>query len=67
MEKEIFEMLTEEFPDIDFTASETMAEDGMLDSLTMAGIITLLSVKYDISISGDDLSEENFNSIPAMV
>ena len=66
MEKEILEMISTEFPDIDFTSSETLAEDGMLDSLTLAGIITLLSVKYEISIPYEELSEENFNSVSAM-
>ncbi len=66
MKEKILELLQREYPEIDFTQSDTLVEDGMLDSLTLTGIIALLTMEFEIMIPYEDIVEENFNSVTAM-
>lgn len=67
MEEQVLKVLQEEYPEIDFTTSDTMVEDGILDSLTITGIIGALSLEFGIQIPYEEIKEENFNSLSAMV
>lgn len=67
MEEQVLKVLQEEYPDIDFTASDTMVDDGILESLTITGIIAALSLEFGIQIPYEEIKEENFNSVSAMV
>lgn len=66
MEQKILELLSDEYPEIDFTASDTLVDDGILDSLTITGIIALLSMEFDITIPYEEIIEDNFNSIAGL-
>lgn len=66
MEERILKLLQEEFSEIDFTASEELVDDGILDSLTLTGIIASLSMEFGITIPYEEIVEENFNSIAKM-
>ena len=66
MKNEIRKLLEETFPALDFDASDKLADDGILDSLTIVQIIGELSMEYDVEFSFEDLSNENFNSIDAI-
>ena len=66
MEQNILEVLTEEFPDIDFESSDALVDDGILDSLTITGIIAALSMEFGITIPYEEIIEENFNSISGL-
>lgn len=66
MEEKILTLLSEEFPEIDFCASEELVNDGILDSLTLTGIIALLTMEFNITIPYEEIIEENFNSISNM-
>ena len=61
MEEKIYELLSEEFPAIDFKSS-----DGILDSLTITGIIAALTMEFGITIPYEEIIEENFNSIAGL-
>lgn len=63
MEEKILEVLSEEFPEVDFKASDALVDDGILDSLTITGIIATLTMEFGISIPYEEIVEENFNSI----
>lgn len=63
MEEQILSVLSEEFPEVDFTCSETLVDDGVLDSLIITGIIALLSIEFGITIPYEEIIEDNFNSI----
>ena len=52
--------------EIDFTVSDTLVEDGVLDSLTITEIIGALSLEFEIQIPYEEIKEENFNSVSAM-
>lgn len=66
MEQKILELLTEEYPEIDFTGSENLVDDGILDSLTITGIIAALTMEFGITIPYEEIKEENFNSIAGL-
>lgn len=67
MEEQVLKVLQEEYPEIDFTTSDTMVDDGILDSITITGIIGALSLEFGIQIPYEEITEENFNSLSAMV
>ncbi len=66
MKEKIQKLLESECPDIDFTASNELVTDGILESLTLTIIIAALSMEFGISIPYEDIIEENFNSLDAM-
>ena len=63
MEERVLKVLSEEFPEVDFTASNELVDDGILDSLTITGIIATLTMEFGITIPYEEIIEENFNSI----
>lgn len=66
MEEKILSLLSEEFPAIDFESSDTLVDDGILDSLTITGIIATLTMEFGITIPYEEIIEENFNSIAGL-
>ena len=66
MKHEILTLLQEVLPQIDFTSSEFLVDDGILDSLSMITMIGELSVEYDIMIPYEEIIPENFNSLDAI-
>ena len=66
LEEKILALLSEEYPEIDFTASDTLVDDGLLDSLTITGIIATLTMEFGVTIPYDEIVEENFNSIAGL-
>lgn len=66
MEKEILALLEEAFPTINFTTSEELVDEGILDSLTLVEMISCLSMEFDVMIPYDEITPENFNSVAAL-
>jgi acyl carrier protein len=66
MEERILELLSEEYPEIDFESSDALVDDGILDSLTITGIIATLTMEFGITIPYEEIIEENFNSIQGL-
>lgn len=66
MEEKILKLLSEEYPEIDFMASEELVDDGILDSLTITGIIALLTMEFGVMIPYEEIIEENFNSVAGL-
>ena len=66
MNEKVLEVLKDVNPDIDFTSSDTLVDDGVLDSLTLTSIIAALTMEFDIVIPYEEIVEENFNSVDAM-
>ena len=62
LEDRITELLREELPDIDFSQSQTMADDGLLDSLALTKIISALVMEFDVVIPYEEIRREHFNS-----
>jgi acyl carrier protein len=66
MEEKILSLLSEEYPEIDFTSSDELVDDGILDSLTITGIIATLTLEFGITIPYEEIIEANFNSIAGL-
>lgn len=66
MEEKVLALLMEEFPEVDFSASDALVDDGILDSLTITGIIAALTMEFNITIPYEEIVEDNFNSIAGL-
>ena len=66
MYEKVLKQLEQECPEIDFTASNELVSDGILESLTLTTIIAALTMEFGITIPYEDIVEENFNSVDAM-
>ena len=65
MKEELLKLLEEEYPEVDFHA-ENLVDDGILDSLTLVGMIGTISIEYGIQIPYEENISENFNSMDAI-
>lgn len=63
---ELLEILEEIKADIDFTACDTLIDDGYLDSFDILSIVGELNDAFSIEISPVDIIPENFNSAKAL-
>lgn len=66
MENKLLELLKAEFSDIDFETSAALIDEGILDSIRLVELISLISVEFGVMIPYDEIVPENFNSIGAM-
>ena len=66
MREKVLEVLTEEFPGVDFESSDVLVADGIMDSLTITGVIAALSMEFGIVIPYEEIIEDNFNSLEAL-
>lgn len=64
--EDVMQILTENFPDVDFSAEQALIDDGILTSLDIVMLVGELSNAFDIEITVDDLLPENFNSAGAI-
>jgi acyl carrier protein len=68
MEDRIIEILTETRPEFNFKEEKTnFIEKGMLDSFDIISIVSDIEEKLNISIAGDEILPENFNSIEGIL
>ncbi len=66
MEEKILQLLTDEYPDIDWKSSDRLVEDGIIESLVITGIIAMLTMEFGITIPYEEIVEENFNSVAGL-
>ncbi len=66
MREKVLEILRSEYPDINFEASNSLVDDGILDSLTITGMIACLSLEFGVTIPYEEITEDNFNSLEAI-
>ena len=62
----LLEILRSVRSDIDFEKEEKLINDGLLDSFDIISIIAEVNSEFDIDISAEDISPENFNSAKAL-
>ena len=66
MKEKILKLLSETMPNINFTASNSLVDDGILDSLAIVGVVNELSLEFNVTFDIDQLTPQNFNSLDAM-
>lgn len=67
MKEQILNLLKDALPQIDFTASQRLVDDGILDSLSIITLVSELSMEFDVEFDLDQLEPQNLNSIDAIV
>ena len=60
--EELYEILKELHPEVDFESAEGLIDDGILDSLDMVTLVTEINDRFDVSIPPEEIIPENFNS-----
>jgi len=65
MKEKIEQILTEVVKGIDLK-SQTLVDDGYINSLAMLQLICELDIAFDIKITFQAISRENFNSVEAI-
>jgi acyl carrier protein len=59
-------ILTGLHPDVDFSASTTLIDDGILDSFDIISLIAEIDNEFDVQIPAEEIVPENFNSARAL-
>ena len=67
MKERILELLSDALPQIDFTSSDSLVDDGILDSLSIVALISELSMEFGVTFDMENLMPEHLNSIDAIV
>lgn len=53
-------------PEIDFNKTDTLIDDGLLDSLYIMQIVAEISDEFDVQLELSDIIPDNFNSAKAL-
>jgi D-alanine--poly(phosphoribitol) ligase subunit 2 len=64
--EDLYRILQEIRPDLDFTKEKGLVDEGLLDSFDIVSIVSELNDLYGISIRVTELRPENFNSARAI-
>ena len=64
---ELKELLQDEFPEIDFDNEKQLMTDGILDSVSVVQIISLIEDHYDISVTMEYIQPKYFESLETML
>lgn len=62
----LIEILERLKPGVDFKNEKALVDDAILDSLNIITIISELSDEFDVTVSPDMITPENFNSAEKM-
>lgn len=63
----ILQILAELRPDVDFTLAQNLIDDGVLDSFDVVSLVSELCDAFEVDITVEDLTPENFNTPAAML
>lgn len=58
----ILELLQDLHEDVDFETADGLVTDGILDSFDIVSLIGDISDQFDVQITADKITPENFNS-----
>lgn len=63
---ELMNILTENCPDIEFEGAERLIDDEILDSLEIVMLVGAINDAFNVTITAEELTPENFNSAEAI-
>ena len=66
MKEKLTALLKENFSEIDFTESDALVDDGILESMTLVEIIATIALELGITIPYEEVIPRNFNSPDAI-
>ena len=61
--KKIIDILNELHPDYNYRGSEDFISDGLLDSIDLQELFSMIEEEYNIELAGTDLAPQNFKNI----
>lgn len=67
MKEKVLKILEDLRPDVDFNNETALVSDGILDSFDIVSLVAALNSEFDVTIGIDDLEEDNFDTVDAMV
>ena len=59
---DIIEILSGLHPDIDFETAKNLVDNKILDSFDIVTLIAEINDNFDVAISAEEITPENFNS-----
>ena len=62
----ILELLRDLHEDVDFEECDALVTDGILDSFDIVSLIGDINDQFDVQITADKITPENFNSAEAI-
>ena len=62
----LLEILEDMHSDIDFKTSETLIDDGVLDSFDIITLVAEIDSEFDVTIPVEEIISDNFNSAKAL-
>lgn len=62
----LLNILTELHPDVDFDTCNTLIDDQILDSFDLVTLVAEIDGEFDVQISAEEMTAENFNSAKAL-
>lgn len=62
----ILELLQDLHEDVDFEECDSLVTDGILDSFDIVSLIGDINDQFDVEITADKITPENFNSAEAI-
>lgn len=63
---ELFEILSDLHPEVDFENEEGLIDDGILDSFDIVTLISEIQDVFEVTIDAQKIVPENFNSANAI-
>lgn len=63
---ELLEILSDLHPEVDFETCDSLIDDKILDSFDIVSIIAEIGDQFDVVISAEKITPENFNSAQAI-
>lgn len=63
---ELLTLLKETYPDIDFTKEKSLIDDGIIDSVGMVTLISVIEDRFDISVTMEYIQPSYFQSAENM-
>ena len=64
--EQLLEILSGLHPDVDFSETTDLVDDGILDSLDIVTLVTEIHAEFDVTIPAEEIVPENFNSVEAL-
>ncbi len=65
--EQLLAILSELHPDVDFSLTEDLIDDGILDSLDIVTLVTEIHDRFDVTVPAEEIVPENFNSAAALM
>jgi len=64
--EELLEILRDLHPEVDYENCDTLIDDKILDSFDIVTVIAEVCDQFDVTISAEHITPENFNSAQAL-